>query len=114
MKIEPSRSFVLVGLTGGGVALLVSVSSNEMKPPGSPHWVAPRTWSSSPNRALPEPSPPLTSVGRPLGNPPPVTSSNPWTPVSPFGGVLGAGGRTFFLCVRRLVWASAICVRCAL
>src|SRR4051812_37913272 len=32
-------------------------------------------------RVLPQPGPPHTSVGRPRGKPPPVTSSRPWMPV---------------------------------
>ena len=34
---------------------------------------------------LPQPALPQISVGRPLGNPPPVISSSPWMPVGDLG-----------------------------
>src|ERR1022692_1207933 len=73
-------------------------SSNDMNTPGSPNWVAPRTRNSSPNSVFPEPAPPLTRVGRPRGNPPPVISSKPWMPVDAFGSVLEDGWLAFFFC----------------
>jgi hypothetical protein len=57
---------------------------------------------------FPAPAPPLTSVGRPLGNPPPVISSKPWIPVSAFGSVLEDGRLAFFCCVIWFVLARAI------
>src|SRR5687767_3813429 len=73
------------------------VSSNEMKTPGSPYCTAPRTRNSSPNIVFPAPAPPLISVGRPAGKPPPVISSRPWMPVRDFRSVLMETGRAFFL-----------------
>ena len=75
------------------------VSSNDMNTPGSSYCVAPRTRNSSPNMVFPEPAPPLTSVGRPLGSPPPVISSRPWMPVSAFCSALeGDGLASLLLC----------------
>jgi len=54
-----------------------AVSSNAMKTPGSPYWVAPRTRNSMARRVLPAPALPHTRVGRPRGSPPPVISSSP-------------------------------------
>jgi hypothetical protein len=42
---------------------------------------------------LPQPEVPQISVSRPLGNPPPVISSNPWMPV----GDLGSCGLDFVM-----------------
>ncbi len=72
------------------------VSSNEMNTPGSPYCVAPRTRNSSPNIVFPAPAPPLTSVGRPLGRPPPVISSRPWMPVRVFRSLAVERGRGVF------------------
>src|ERR1700682_1137600 len=66
------------------------VSSNAMKTPGSPYSVAPRTRNSIASNVLPQPAPPQTSVGRPVGNPPPVISSSPRMPVHDFRKVFGA------------------------
>src|SRR5690349_14011653 len=52
--------------------------------PGSSNWVAPRMRNSTANMVLPHPGLPQTIVGRPLGSPPPVTSSNPGIPVADF------------------------------
>src|SRR6202049_1164709 len=79
------------------------VSSTDMNTPGSPYCVAPRTRNSSPNSVFPEPAPPLTRVGRPVGNPPPVISSNPWIPVDDFGSVLEDVCVAFCFCVIRFV-----------
>jgi hypothetical protein len=49
------------------------------------NWVAPRTKNSMASNVLPQPALPQISVGRPLGNPPPVISSNPWMPVGDLG-----------------------------
>src|SRR5450631_1914163 len=81
-------------------------SSNEMNTPGSPYWVAPRTRNSSPNSVFPAPAPPLTRVGRPCGNPPPVISSKPWIPVAAFGSVLEDGWLAFFFCPIYFILAS--------
>src|SRR5664279_6486830 len=59
-------------------------SSKDSRTPGSPNFRAPQTRNSSPNRVLPDPAPPVTSVARPLGRPPRVISSNPPIPVGAF------------------------------
>ena len=59
-------------------------SSNASSTPGSPKSRAPRTRNSIPNRVLPDPAAPVTSVGRPCGSPPLVISSNPAMPVGAF------------------------------
>ena len=67
---------------GGDVlGQFLRVSSKDMKTPGSRNSVAPRTRNSMASRVLPQPAPPQTRVGRPLGRPPPVISSSPWMPV---------------------------------
>src|SRR5688500_2295524 len=55
-----------------------------MKTPGSPYSTAPCTRNSVANIVLPQPAAPHTSVGRPRGKPPLVTSSRPWIPVAAF------------------------------
>ena len=47
--------------------------------------VMPRTRNSIASSVLPQPAGPQTSVGRPRGRPPPVTSSRPLMPVGVFG-----------------------------
>ena len=54
-----------------------AVSSKAMNTPGSLYSVAPRTRNSIPSRVLPQPAPPQTREGLPLGRPPLVISSNP-------------------------------------
>src|SRR5579863_7629203 len=55
-----------------------------MHTPGSPYRTAPCTRNSIANKLLPHPALPHTRVTRPLGRPPPVTSSSPWIPVGAF------------------------------
>src|SRR5271156_1853636 len=62
-----------------------SVSSKDMKTPGSSNCTAPRMRNSAASSVLPQPAPPQTSVGRPRGSPPPVISSRPWIPVGHLG-----------------------------
>src|SRR5258706_10409028 len=57
------------------------VSSQVINPRGSLTSVPPRPRNSTANIVFPQPGPPHTMVGRPLGNPPFVTSSNPAIPV---------------------------------
>ncbi len=61
-------------------------SSNVTNTPGSPNSVIPRTRNSIASSVLPQPAGPQTSVGRPLGRPPVVSSSSPMMPVRAFGG----------------------------
>src|SRR6266404_5057267 len=70
--------------------LLISsdVSSNVISMPGSLYSVAPRTRNSTANMVLPQPGPPHTIVGRPLGTPPFVTSSKPAIPVGDFSNLV--------------------------
>ena len=70
-----------------------------MKTPGSPYSVAPRTRNSIASNVLPQPAPPQTSVGRPVGNPPPVISSSPRMPVGDFRKVFGADNVFVFFIV---------------
>lgn len=51
-----------------------------------------------PMRVLPQPAPPQTNVGLPLGSPPPVISSSPGMPVAHFG-KLAAGDAFCFVTV---------------
>ena len=62
-----------------------SLSSKDMKTPGSPCSTAPRIRNSIAKSVFPHPGPPHTSVGRPRGRPPPVISSRPRTPEGAFG-----------------------------
>src|SRR5581483_5492645 len=64
-----------------------AVSSNVMMTPGSRNFRMPLRMTLIPSNVLPDPAPPHTRVGRPVGRPPPVMSSNPGTPV----GVLASG-----------------------
>lgn len=48
-----------------------------------------------PMSVLPQPAPPHTNVGLPLGSPPPVISSNPGMPVLHFGKLGGADDFSF-------------------
>ena len=57
-----------------------SVSSKEMKTPGSPYSSAPSHKEVRANSVLPQPAPPQISVGRLQGSPPPVISSSPLMP----------------------------------
>src|SRR5450755_1056935 len=66
------------------VANSAADSSKDSSTPGSPNSRAPQTRNSNPNRVLPVPAPPVTSVARPRGRPPRVTSSNPPIPVGDF------------------------------
>src|SRR5664279_4294498 len=59
-------------------------SSKDSRTPGSPNFCAPQARNSSPNRVLPDPAPPVTSVARPRGRPPRVISSKPSIPVGAF------------------------------
>src|SRR5947209_474920 len=70
-----------------------------MNTPGSLNCVAPRTRNSTANSVLPQPAAPHTSVGRPRGKPPSVTSSSPWIPV----GVFARATRLDPACVRAFV-----------
>src|SRR3990172_8649587 len=63
----------------------LAFSSKDMKTPGSPCSRAPRMRNSMENKVFPLPALPATSVGRPLGNPPPVISSKPLIPLGHFG-----------------------------
>ena len=65
---------------------------------GLPYCVAPRTRNSRPNIVFPAPAPPLTSVGRPRGRPPPVISSRPWMPVRVLRSLTVEGGRVLSSC----------------
>ena len=56
-----------------------------MSTPGSSNWRAPFTRKVSASSVLPDPGPPQTSVGRPFGSPPLVTSSRAGIPVGAFG-----------------------------
>src|SRR5436190_6604874 len=56
-----------------------------MHTPDSPYSTAPCTRNSSASKVLPQPALPHTSVVRPFGRPPPVTSSSPSIPVGAFG-----------------------------
>src|SRR6185312_10011496 len=80
-----------------------SVSSKAMNTPGSPNSTAPRTRNSAANKVLPQPGPPQTRVGRPLGRPPAVTSSKPEMPVR----VLGSWGRRGARFFMTFSWFSA-------
>src|SRR5688572_9144159 len=64
------------------LAISAAFSSNVMSTPGSSNRTAPFTRNVSARRVLPDPGPPQTSVGRPVGSPPRVTSSRPRIPVS--------------------------------
>src|SRR5664279_1829553 len=66
------------------VANSAADSSKDSRTPGSPNFRAPQTKNSSPNRVLPDPAPPVTSVARPRGRPPRVISSKPPIPVGAF------------------------------
>jgi len=66
-------------------------SSKVTSTPGSPYSRAPATRNCSPSSVLPHPVPPVTSVDRPSGSPPPVISSSPATPVRAFGSTGPAG-----------------------
>jgi hypothetical protein len=67
------------------LAISSSFSSNVMSTPGSSKWRAPFTRKVSASKVLPDPGPPQTSVGRPVGRPPRVISSRPRIPVRVFG-----------------------------
>ena len=62
-----------------------SRSSKLMNTPVSPNLLAPLTRNVIPNRVLPHPAEPQSSVGRPVGRPPSVRSSKPPMPVGVFG-----------------------------
>jgi hypothetical protein len=80
-------------------------SSNEMKTPGSPNSVIPRNRNSIASSVLPHPAGPHTSVGRPCGSPPPVTSSSPLMPVAALRRAASFGAR----CGGRLnVWSAVL------
>ena len=66
------------------LAISSAFSSNVMNTPGSSNWTAPLTRNVSASSVLPDPGPPQTSVGRPLGSPPRVISSSPRIPVRVF------------------------------
>src|SRR6185369_2254973 len=60
-----------------------------MNTPGSLNCVAPRTRNSMAKSVLPAPALPQIRVGRPLGKPPRVISSNPGIPVGSFCRAVG-------------------------
>ena len=72
------------------------LSSNAKNTPGSLNSVIPRTRNSIAINVFPQPAGPHTSVERPFGRPPPVTSSRPLIPVGVFRrpASFGAGSPT--------------------
>ena len=83
------------------------VSSNATNTPGSSNSGIPRTRNSIAISVLPHPAGPQTSVGRPRGRPPPVTSSSPLMPVgvlSRFGNGGGRLGRQPEAAAASVVW----------
>jgi hypothetical protein len=63
--------------------------SKVMSTPGSPNCSAPLTRKLVASSVLPDPAPPQTRVGRPLGRPPLVISSRPWMPVGALASARG-------------------------
>jgi hypothetical protein len=84
---QPARSHQRVDVVakrGAVCRQILGLPSKLRNTPGSSKTVAPLTRKFNAKRVLPDPGPPQTSEGRPVGRPPMVIASKPTTPVGDF------------------------------